>query len=241
MKLKVDTHSHTLVSGHAYSTIQEMAAMAKEQEMEALALTEHAPQMPGTCGLYYFENLKILPRERYGIRLLFGTELNIADRQGTVDLPNSLLKKLDIVIASIHMPCFHGEKTVEEVTEAYVNAMKNPYINIIGHPDDSRFPIDYETLVKAAKETGTLLEVNNSSMREDNNRENAIENIRTMLWYCKKYEVPVTTGSDSHVDLDAGKLHLAEQILAECEFPEELVATTSYEKLKSYINRYKKW
>ena len=162
------------------------------------------------------------------------------DSEGTVDMRDGLLKHLDIVIASIHTPCFCGERTKEAVTRAYVNVMKNPYINIIGHPDDSRFPIDYKVLVKTAKETGTLLEVNNSSLREDNKRENADENIRVMLEYCKKYEVPITTGSDSHLDLDAGKLNLAEQILAECHFPEELIVTTSLEKLKPYVNRYKK-
>ena len=240
MNIKVDTHSHTLVSGHAYNTIQEMAKMAKEHGMEAIAFTEHAPEMPGTCGIFYFENLKILPRERYGIKMLFGTELNIMDSEGTVDMRDGLLKHLDIVIASIHTPCFCGERTKEAVTRAYVNVMKNPYINIIGHPDDSRFPIDYEVLVKTAKETGTLLEVNNSSLREDNKRENADENIRVMLEYCKKYEVPITTGSDSHLDLDAGKLNLAEQILAECHFPEELIVTPSLEKVKPYVNRYKK-
>lgn len=240
MQLKIDTHMHTLVSGHAYSTIREMAEMAKEQGMDAIIFTEHAPGIPGTCGIYYFENLKVLPRERYGIRMYFGAEVNIMNTDGEVDLPEKTLKKMDFVIASIHSPCFLEERTVENVTKAVVNAMKNPYINAIGHPDDGRFPVDYEVIAKAAKETGTLLEVNNSSMREDNNRENALENIREMLACCKKYGVMVTTGSDAHLDLDAGKLELAEKVLEECDFPEELVATVSLEKLKHFMNRYKK-
>lgn len=132
---------------------------------------------------------------------------------------------------------FLWRKNKRSGDESLCKCDENPYINIIGHPDDSRFPIDYKVLVKTAKETGTLLEVNNSSLREDNKRENADENIRVMLEYCKKYEVPITTGSDSHLDLDAGKLNLAEQILAECHFPEELIVTTSLEKLKPYVNR----
>ena len=81
--------------------------------------------------------------------------------------------------------------------------------------------------------------MNNSSMRADNNRINADKNIRKMLKYCKQYGVPITVGSDSHLDLDAGKLDLAERILKECDFPEELVVTTSLEKLKPFMNRYK--
>lgn len=239
MKLVFDTHTHTLMSGHAYSTIREMAELARDHGMEAIAFTEHAPELPGSCGLYYFDNLRVLPRERYGIRTYFGTELNIMNSEGEVDLPTKILKQMDIVIASIHTPCFHSERTEEEVTKGIINAMKNPYINIIGHPDDSRFPVDYEQIVKAAKETGTLLEVNNSSMRPDNHRVNATENIRTMLHYCKKYGASITTGSDAHVDLDAGKLDFVQKILEECDFPEELVATTSLEKMKQFMNRYK--
>ncbi len=240
MKFVIDTHMHTIPSGHAYSTIKEMAEMGKEHGLEAIVLTEHGPEMPGSCMSFYFENTKVLPRERYGIKTYFGVELNILNSNGDVDLPERILKRMDLTIASLHTSCFHGERTEEEVTSAYINAMKNPYIDVIGHPDDSRFPIDYERLVKAAKETGKLLEVNNSSMREDNNRENAVENLRTMLKLCKEYQVPVVAGSDAHVDLDVGKLGLVEKILEECEFPEELVVSTSLEKIKPFMNRYKK-
>ena len=241
MKFVIDTHMHTIPSGHAYSTIKEMAEMGKEHGLEAIVLTEHGPEMPGSCMSFYFENTKVLPRERYGIQTFFGVELNILNSDGEVDLPERILKRMDLTIASLHTPCFQGERTKEAVTKAYINAMKNPYINVIGHPDDSRFPIDYELLVRAAKEAGKLLEINNSSMREDNNRENAVENLRTMLKLCKEYQVPVVAGSDAHVDLDVGKLGLVEKILEECEFPEELVVSTSLEKIKPFMNRYKKY
>ena len=65
MKIIADTHAHTLASGHAYSTIKEMAAAAKAKGLKALALTEHAPEMPGTCGLFYFQNLDVVPRDDF--------------------------------------------------------------------------------------------------------------------------------------------------------------------------------
>lgn len=240
MRITVDTHSHTLASGHAYNTIREMAREASRKGLEALALTEHAPEMPGTCCFFYFENLKVVPREMYGVNLLLGTELNIMNPAGEVDLEDRILKKMDIVIASIHKPCFGFGHTKDEITSACVKAMQNPYINILGHPDDGRFPVDLEVIVKTAKETGTLLEVNNSSLREDNARENARENLKVMLGLCKKYEVMITTGSDSHVDIDVGGFDLALEVLRENEFPEDLVATTSLEKIKPFLNRYKK-
>ena len=136
MKFIADTHSHTLASGHAYSTIKEMAAAAKERGLQALALTEHAPEMPGTCGLFYFQNLDVVPRECSGIRLLMGAEVNIMDPDGGIDLPEKTCRELDIVVASMHTPCYGTDHTPEENTRAYIEVMKKPYVNIIGHPDD---------------------------------------------------------------------------------------------------------
>ena len=105
MKFEVDTHAHTTASGHAYSTIREMAAAGASKGLKALALTEHAPKMPGTCQIFYFQNLDVVPREMCGIQMLFGAELNIMDPDGTLDLPEKVCKDLDIIIASIHPPC----------------------------------------------------------------------------------------------------------------------------------------
>ena len=151
----LDLHTHTIASGHAYCTVREMARAASEKGLELLGITEHAPKMPGTCHNFYFHNLKTVPREMYGIRLLMGVELNILDAQGTVDLEEKELKQMDIAIASLHTPCMKPG-TREENTSAYINAIKNPYVNIIGHPDDGRYEVDYTALVQAAKEYGKV-------------------------------------------------------------------------------------
>ena len=64
----------------------------------------------------------------------------------------SVLERLDIAIASIHMPCFKDERTIDNVTAAYEKVMEHPYVDIIGHPDDGRFPVDMKRLVRKAKE-----------------------------------------------------------------------------------------
>ena len=237
MKIVLDTHAHTIVSGHAYNTIREMAQMAKEKGLEAFALTEHAPQMPGTCHEFYFQNLHIVPREMYGVRLFMGVELNIMNEKGEVDLPESTLCQMDIAIASIHGPCYKGERTEEAITAAYLAAMENPLIHIIGHPDDGRYDIDYEALVQGAKEYGKVLELNNHSMDPDCTRENAVENDTIMLNYCKKYQVPVVMDSDAHFDLLIGEFDLARALLTKLDFPEDLVLNRSVDAVKKYVNR----
>ena len=237
MKIEIDTHSHTIVSGHAYSTIREMASMAAEKGLKGLAITEHAPKMPGSTHLYYFQNLKVVPREMYGIELLLGVELNIMDEEGKLDLPTSVIKELDIAIASLHTPCYKGEETKEVITRTYLNVMNKDCVDIIGHPDDGRFPVDYDVLAKVAKETNTLLEVNNSSLRPGGFRQNTKENSIKMLECCKKYGTMVVLGTDSHVDVTIGEYKYVNEVLKAANFPESLVANTSLDKLKDSLKR----
>lgn len=240
MKIEIDTHTHTLVSGHAYSTIKEMAETAAEKGLKGLAITDHAPDMPGGAHIYYFQNLCVVPRTMSGIGLLLGTELNILNDKGEVDLPVSVLRQMDITIASIHKPCYAGELDKEKITQAYLNTMENPYIDIIGHPDDSRYPVDYERLVKKAKETGTFLEVNNSSLKPTSFREGAGENMRRMLYYCKQYEAQIVLGTDAHVDTAVADYSYSEELLKETDFPEYLIANCSFEYLKANLKHNKK-
>ena len=237
MRVEIDTHTHTLASGHAYNTLNEMAQAAADKGLKGLAITEHAPEMPGTCHLFYFQNLRIVPRKKYGIELLLGTELNIMNARGEIDLPDSVLERLDIAIASIHMPCFKDEQTIDNVTAAYEKVMEHPYVDIIGHPDDGRYEIDYEALVQGAKEYGKVLELNNHSMDPECTRENAVENDTVMLNLCKKYHVPVVMDSDAHFDLLIGEFDLARDLLEKLDFPEELVLNRSADAIREYVNR----
>lgn len=86
----------------------------------------------------------------YGTELLLGSEVNILDSKGNVDLEENIRKKLDIIIASLHIPCIKPG-TREENTQAYIETMKKPYIDIIGHPDDGRYPVDYLALVTGSQ------------------------------------------------------------------------------------------
>ena len=94
-----------------------------------------------------------------------------------------------------------------------------------------RFPVDYEELVNVAKRTGTLLEVNNSSLKPGGFRKNTRENSIAMLKECRKQGAMVVLGTDSHVDVTLGDYTYVEEVLKETDFPEELIANISYKKL----------
>ncbi len=238
MNFVLDVHSHTFASGHSYSTIREMAHTASERGLKLLGITEHGPKMPGSCHEFYFRNLKVVDRRMCGVELLLGAELNILDTEGTVDLPEEILRMLDITIASLHTPCMKPG-TKEENTRAYLNVIKNPLINIIGHPDDRRYPVDYKELVLAAKEYHTLIELNNSSLTEGGARVNARPLDMELLGLCAEYQVPIVVGSDAHIDHAVGNHDKAEALLKEVSFPETLVVNQDIDYLKKYVNRYK--
>lgn len=233
MDFELDVHTHTLASGHAYGTITEMAKEASRIGLKILGITEHAHNMPGTCDDLYFMNLRVVPREMFGVKLMLGTELNIMDYEGTVDLPDWLLAKTDLRIASIHGNLYQAG-TMEQNTQAVIRAMQNPYIDIIGHPDDGNIPVDYECMVRASKEYHTLLEINNNSLRSSV-RKNAKENIIVILRLCEKYDVPVIMNSDAHFMTDIANTDHSMPVVEEAGFPKELIINYSAKKFEAYI------
>lgn len=230
----IDLHTHTIASGHAYNTLYEMARAAADKGIQVFGSSDHAPNMPGSCHAYYFINFKVIPRNLFGLHLLMGCELNIIDYEGHVDLSESYLRRMDYTIASIHEPCCKSG-TKAQNTAAYLGAIKNPHVTIIGHPDDDRFPYDYEAIVSAAKEHHTLLEVNASSLHPLSPRPGARENYKIILGLCRKYKTPVIINSDAHIEADIGNHSRALELLMELNFPEELVVNTSIHKLLPYV------
>lgn len=237
MRDVLDVHTHTIASGHAYNTMMEMIHEAQAMGLEVYGITEHASKMPGSCHDFYFHNLKVVERQHGDLEVLLGVELNILDEKGTVDLEEPYLGKMDVTIASLHTPCIRPGSR-EWNTQCVIEAMKNPHVNIIGHPDDGRFPLDYEAVVQAAKEYHTLLEINNNSLNPKGFRQNARENDLEMLRLCKKYQTAVIMGSDAHYYKDIRNHERVLPLLEEVDFPEELVVNTDRKKLYAYVNKY---
>ena len=235
MRIELDCHTHSLASGHAYNTMTEMIQAAADKGLKLLALTEHAPSMPGSCGYYYFYNYKILPRIRNGIEVMYGVELNIMDYKGTLDLPKQYIETTDLRIASLHTPCVKPG-TIEENTAALLGAIHSPYVDILGHPDDGRYPLDYEKIVLEAKKYGKIIELNNSSLNPSNSLTMTKENDCILLEKCRTYEVPVIMGSDSHADFQIGEFENALSLIQEVDFPKELILNDSVEKFKHYLS-----
>lgn len=234
MKIYMDLHTHTVSSGHGYSTLKENIEAAREAGLLFLGLSEHGPAVPGGPHRNYFGNYKCIPRQYGELRLFCGAEVDIMDYEGSLDLDEAMLSRLDYAIASMHVSCVKPGSR-EENTLASIRAMENPYVKILGHPDDSRYPLDYEELVKAAKREGVALELNNASLTHPA-RQNGRENIITLLKTCKKYDAPVLLGTDSHICYTVGRFEEALEVLRETDFPEELVLNANPESIGRLVN-----
>ncbi|MCD8159119.1 MAG: phosphatase [Clostridiales bacterium] len=231
MKYKFDVHIHSVASGHAYSSITENARFAHEKGLDFIAITDHAPKMPGgACKLHFF-NMCVLPEYIEGIRVLRGVELNILDDDGSIDLTDGYIDRLQVVIASLHTPCIKPRGS----TEALINAVKNPRIQIIGHPGDPRYPFDVKAVVNAARENNTLLEINNTSFNPMNTRHGGETVVFELLKECKRQNHPVILGSDAHFHTNIGNFSYLEPILKEAEMPDELIMNTMPEKFLKFL------
>ncbi len=235
MKGLIDLHTHTIVSGHAYSTVQENIQSAIKNGLKYLGLSDHAPNMPGGPHPYYFHNIYCIPKEVDGLKILRGIEANIIDFDGNTDVSDDMLTHIDYMIASLHNPCIDaGNK--EENTNAILKVMDHPKVKIIGHLDDSRYEVDYERVVKKAKEKNILLEINNSSLKPTTFRQGAWENLGVMIKLCKEHEAKVVMGTDSHISYDIGKFTYCEKILNDNNFPTHLVINYNEDEIIEFFN-----
>jgi putative hydrolase len=231
--LEADLHVHTVASGHAFSTVTEIAAEASSKGLKAFAVTDHGPAMPGGPHRYHFGNLRILPRTIGGVEIIRGVELNILNEDGDIDLPPEYLSLLDLAWAGLHALCFDGSGT-ESYTRAVLNALENPYIDGIVHPGNPDYPLDAEAVVRQAKNFNKLLEINNSSFHV---RHGSLDPCRRFAALAAEHGVMVAVNSDSHYAADIGRCEKASEVLDEAGLVADMVVNSSIAKVRQLLVR----
>lgn len=174
--IKGDLHTHTRASD-GKNSLREMAEAAQERGYTYLAITDHSKSQSQAGGLSedeleaQIDDIAALNDDLDRFRLLASCEVDILE-DGSLDFPDALLSKLDLVVASVHSKFNLDEKTQ---TERIIRAMDNPLVSIIAHPTGRQigerraYPVDMEKLVDAAKERGCTLELNANPIRLDLN------------------------------------------------------------------------
>jgi DNA polymerase (family 10) len=199
--IRGDLHCHSDWDGGAHS-IREMAQAARDMDYEYIGIADHTKFLRIEHGLdekkLERRNREIdkinstIMKQRSAFRILKGCEANILN-DGSIDIKNESLAKLDFVIAGVHSS-FKMEK--DRMTERMVTAMQNPNVDIISHPTGrlllqrDEYEIDFDRILKVARETGTILEINAYPQRLDLND----QNIRR----AKEAGVKMIIDTDSH-------------------------------------------
>ena len=233
MKITADLHTHTIASGHAYSTINELATAASLAGLQAIAVTDHGPAMPGGPHRYHFCAMRFIPKTIAGVRILRGVEANILDDKGTLDLEQALLEELDYVMAGLHENCGFCGSDINRNTDALLAVMANPRVKCISHPGNPIFPLHYEKVVREALATGTALEINNSSLGLS--RKGSGENCSNIARLCARIGAPIMIGSDAHIAQGVGVFDDALRLVSEAGIAEEQVMNASYARLLSFL------
>jgi DNA polymerase (family X) len=195
--LRGDLHSHsTWTDGRA--SIEEMAQAAKKAGLEYLAVTDHSKRLAMAHGLdparlrEQWHEIESVARKLHGITLLRGIEVDILE-DGSLDLPDDVLAELDWVVASVHS---YFEQEPKKMTRRIINAMRNPNVDVIGHPTArlinrrGEIHFDFDAVLKAARDAGCALEINSQPERLDLND--------TACIAARRAKVKLVVSSDSH-------------------------------------------
>lgn len=228
---KVDTHTHTLLSGHAFSTLLENVGAAKGKGLAGLCLTEHS------CFTQYFlpHSQRMLGDVVDGIRIYKGIEADIMGYDGAIQVSEKYIGFLEFIIASIHDGFVMQIGNCAQNTNAYIGALRNPHVDMLGHADDPRVPCDFNAIAKEAAALGKLLEFNNNSLTP--HRPNSKPSLVKYIEACAEHGVDVCISSDAHHAGMIGSVEPMMRLLTEMDFPSERIVNLTGERFETYISK----
>lgn len=232
MHIEVDSHSHTIASGHAYSTLSENVTAAAEQGVKLLAITEHGPAMPGSPHVWFFMNMRVIPRTLNGVGILRGIEANIINDRGELDIDDNLYPHMDIILASLHEPVIKPS-TVTTHTDAVIRAISSGKMDVFAHGGNPIFPIDVNEVAMAATAFNVLVEINNSSFTTS--RRGSEKNCASLAEAVGRHGGRLTFGSDAHIACNVGRFSECIAFVKKIGFPEDQIISTSCQKFLDFL------
>ena len=235
MRLLADLHTHTVASGHAYSTVTELAGAAHDRGLELIAITEHGPSVPGGAHPWTLWNMKAIPSTLDGVRILKGVEANPADSESGLDLPDEMLELLDFVACGFHPQIGYDDEDATRNTEAILRVIENPNVDMITHPGNGDFPIDKPLVARAAADHNVIIEINAHSFESTSSRALNSDDEREMIVLAVEAGAPIAISSDAHYHLHVGRFDNAIAVAREIGLAEEDVVNRTAQGVLDHL------
>lgn len=234
--IRGDLHCHSRWSDGVL-TLEEVALAAETKGYDYVAICDHSQSLKIANGLTV-ERLRAQGKQIHlinegleKVKLLSGIEVDIL-ADGSLDLPDSVLKERDIVVASIHSGF---RQDIQQLTNRVLKAMENPHVDIIGHPTGrllgrrEPYAIDMEEVIKRAGRTGTILEINASPDRLDINDIYAAE--------ARAQGVKIAINTDAHSQAELDNMHLGIGVARRAWLTKDHVINTwSWQAIQEYLS-----
>jgi len=211
---------------------------AKKKGLELIAITNHGPMtVEGNihAPIEHFRELAhYVPKVIEGVAVLCGAEVSILDKKGKLDLPDKILERLDIVIASCHQDkLLFVPKNEKEHLETYTAIMNKPHIDILGHMCKRNTSWHIDQIIKLAIEKKKLIEINNATFTGDNAQRR--DNSKLLIQKCLEHRAPIVVNSDAHFCTQVGEFTDIIAYLESINFPEELIVNRNKEMLLEFL------
>ena len=238
--IKSNLHMHSTYSDGKLSML-DMAKAAMRRGLKVVAFTDHSVSLGVANGLSIerhkeqaAEIRKIQKQLGDEILILHGSEVEIK-ADGSLDYPDAFLASLDLVVASLHSSL---RQPREKITERLLKVVKNPHVDIIGHPTGREFPdregadLDMEVILQAAAESGVAMEINAHPSRLDLDDAYARR--------ANELGVPISINTDAHSEEDYDMLHYGVAIGRRAWLePKNVVNTWTAKKLTDWLKKRK--
>lgn len=228
--LEADLHVHSLFSACGLHTILELLERGRAIGLRTMAITDHGPGLgEGRLTSVFFERFRSpFP----GINLFKGLELNVLPERGKVDVVWQFMPFVDILLLGVH-PNLKPGQSKDYYTNLTVAALENnPFIDILTHPNDTHYPLDYHVVAQTAKRLGMALELNNSKILY---RRSTAEEALLLIQACKEVGCRMAVNSDTHALLELGGDESVQPLLEKAGFPRELVVNRDAVAASAFI------
>ena len=231
-------HMHSTYSDGKLDML-DMARAAAKRGLKLIVFTDHSVSLGVANGLSIerhkkqaAEIKKIQKQLGDEILVLHGSEVEIK-ADGSLDYPDDFLASLDLVVASLHSSL---RQPREKITQRLLNAIRNPHVDIIGHPTGREIPdregadLDMDAVFKAAAESGVALEINAHPSRL------ALDD--AFARRAKELGIPITINTDAHSEGDLDLLHYGVAIGRRAWLePKDVINTWSAKKLTDWLKK----